>query len=87
VAERDFVHEIAGINTHFLELVRMVEDDADRAIESRDVDELIAILRHTVLLLGAVAQDLVSSRAEGATEYATIDEFRRLVDEVSAKNE
>jgi len=60
----------------------MVEDDAEKAIDRRDLDELIAIRRDAVLLLRAVAQDLVGSRAEGATEYATNDEFRRLVDEV-----
>ena len=42
---------------------------------------------YTLLLLRAVAEDLISSRAEGATEYATNDEFRRVVDEVSATNE
>jgi hypothetical protein len=49
----------------------MVEYDAEKAIDRRDVEELIAILRDSVLLLRAVAQDLVGSRAEAATEYAT----------------
>jgi hypothetical protein len=84
VAERDFIRETAELNAHVLELVRMVEDDAEKAIDRRDVEELIAILRDAVLLLRAVAQDLVGSRAEGATEYATNDEFRRVVDQVSA---
>jgi hypothetical protein len=84
VAKRDFIRETAEINAHVLDLVRMVEDDAHKAIDNRDVEELIAILRDAMLLLRAVAEDLVSSRAEGATEYATNDEFRRVVDEVSA---
>jgi hypothetical protein len=87
VAERDFIRETAEINAHVLELVQVIEDDAEKAIDRRNVEELIAILRDAVLLLRAVAQDLVGSRAEGATEYATNDEFRRNVDEVSATNE
>jgi hypothetical protein len=87
VAERDFIRETAEINAHVLELVRMAEDDAEKAIDSRDIEELTSILRDALLLLRAVAEDLISSRAEGATEYATNDEFRRVVDEVSATNE
>jgi hypothetical protein len=86
VPERDFVRETAEINAHVVELVQMIENDADKAIDNRDVDELVAILRDAVLLLRAVAQDLVGSGAEGATEYATNDEFRRVVDEVSSSN-
>jgi hypothetical protein len=41
VAERDFIRETAEINAHTLELVQMVEDDAEKAIGSRDVEELI----------------------------------------------
>jgi hypothetical protein len=84
VAERDFIRETAEINARVLELVRMVEGDAEKAIDSRDVEEVI--LRDAVLLLRALAQDLVGSRAEGATEYATNDEFRRVVDEFSSSN-
>jgi hypothetical protein len=84
VPERDFIRERAEINAHVLELVQMVETDADKAVNSRNIEELIAILRDAVLLLRAVAQDLVGSRAEGAMEYATNDEFRRVVDEVAA---
>jgi hypothetical protein len=51
------------------------------------VEELIAILRDAVLLLRAVAQDLVGSHAEGATKYVTNDEFRRVLDEVSVAKE
>lgn len=87
VADRDFIRETAEIKAHVLELVRMVENDAETAIDKRDIEELIAILRDALLLLRAVAQDLVDSRAEGATEYATNDEFRRVVDEVSAMDE
>jgi hypothetical protein len=87
VAGRDFISETAEMNARVLELVQMVEDDAEKAIDKRDVEELIAILRDSVLLLRAVAQDLIRSRAEGATEYATNDEFRRVFDEVSATNE
>ena len=87
MGERDFIRETAEVNAHVIELVRMVEDDAEKAIDSRDTEELTAILRDAVLLLRAIAQDLVGSRAEGATEYATNDEFRRVVDEVSTANE
>jgi hypothetical protein len=84
VVERDFIRETAEVNAHVLELVQMVEDYAEKAINSRDIEELIAVLRDAMLLLRAVAEDLVSSRAEGATEYATNDEFRRVVDVVAA---
>jgi hypothetical protein len=62
----------------------VVEGGAGEAIDRRDVEELIDVLRDAVLLLRAVAQDLVGSRAEGAAEYAANDEFRRVMDEVSA---
>jgi hypothetical protein len=87
MADRDFIGETAEIDAHVLEFVQMIEHDADKAIDSRDIEELIAILRDAVLLPRAVAQDLIRSRAEGATEYATNDEFRRVVDEVSTANE
>jgi hypothetical protein len=45
--ERDFIRETAESNAHVL-LVRMVEDDAEKAIDSRDIEELIAILRDAV---------------------------------------
>jgi voltage-gated potassium channel len=87
VANRDIIRETAELNAHVLELVQMVEDGAGEAIDRRDVEELIDVLRDAVLLLRAVAQDLVGSRAEGAAEYAANDEFRRVVDEVSAANQ
>ena len=59
VAERDFVRETAEINAHVLELVQMVETDADKAVNSRNIEELIAILRDAVLLLRAVTEYLV----------------------------
>ena len=37
VAERDFVRETAEINAHVLELVQMIETDAHKAIDKRDV--------------------------------------------------
>jgi hypothetical protein len=80
---RDFVQETAELNAHVLDLVRLVEEDAETAISRRDVEELVGILRDAVLLLGAVARDLTRSRAEGAVEYETNQEFRRVVDDVA----
>ena len=80
---RDFVQETAELNAQVLDLVRLVEEDAEAAISRRGVDELVGVLRDAVLLLGAVARDLTRSRAEGAVEYETNQEFRRVVDEVA----
>jgi hypothetical protein len=83
VTERDPVQETAERNAHVRELVEWVRRDGDQAIESRDTDELVAVLRDTLTLLEAVAQDLIASRSDGAVEYVTNPEFRRLVDEIA----
>jgi hypothetical protein len=82
---RDFVRETAEGNAGIVKLVAAVQHDGVEAIWSRDVDELIAVLRDTLELLEAVVNDLVASRAEGVVVYDPDPAFRELIDRVATE--
>jgi hypothetical protein len=79
----DFVKQTAELNAYVRDLAEMVERDAEKAIESQDGDQLVAVLRDAVILINALVEDLASSRAEGAVVYERDPEFRDLVDRIS----
>jgi hypothetical protein len=74
------------VNAQLLKVTSRVRAAATAAIDSRDVDELVASLQETLELLGSVVEDITTSRAEGAAIYATDPTFRQVVDEVTGED-
>ena len=85
MSDRDFVTETAELNARVRELVEQAQRSASEAVEAGDVGQLPNVLRDTLALLEAPAEDLSESRAEGAAEYLRNAEFRRVVDQARSE--
>jgi hypothetical protein len=73
-------------DAHVLELVRVVEHDAERAVASRDSGSWATNSPTRCCYLGRFLRTW-SVLERRTTEYATNDEFRRVGDEVGAATE
>ena len=82
----EFLQRTADLNRQVLDLAGETHAAAQRAIISGDYNQVVTAYRDTLGLLDAIVQDLTESRAEGAAIYATDPEFRRAVDETTARN-